>query len=218
MTPAIKHFICTFALVMFVAAGSPQSASAQDSGATPVLADKSPVAELAFWNTIKESQNAFDYKTYLENFPDGMFYDQALERFENAGGKKSQLSVLPAVQTPPDASTPGGVIAPETPAPPPKAVVKKAPAKTKKSALKSKKSKKQAVKHKKKHSTTANRKSKNAAGTANANCKNGRASDGTCLPPKSVTKHRRFHLLGEGGDSGGGNSGGSHSRGGGWGG
>lgn len=64
---------------------------AQSAAETPVLADKSVAAELAFWNSIKDSNNASDFKTYLENFPNGMFFDPAMQKFEQAGGNKSEL-------------------------------------------------------------------------------------------------------------------------------
>jgi hypothetical protein len=76
-------------------AGSLSLASAQTAAPAPVLSDKSVSAELAFWNSIKDSTNPMDFKTYLENFPNGMFADPALQKFEQTGGQKSDLS--PAV-------------------------------------------------------------------------------------------------------------------------
>jgi hypothetical protein len=71
---------------------SPTAAPAQTAGATPAIADKSAAGELAFWNSIKNSSSAADFKTYLDNFPNGMFYDQALERFKKAGGDAAGLA------------------------------------------------------------------------------------------------------------------------------
>jgi hypothetical protein len=55
------------------------------------LTDLSPGAELAFWNKIKESADISDFATYLQNFPNGMFYDPALEKFQGLGGNLSDL-------------------------------------------------------------------------------------------------------------------------------
>ena len=83
------------AVLMLVLCGSPAIVAAQTNAATPVMADKSAAGELAYWNSIKNSTNEADFKTYLANFPNGMFYDQAIAKFEQAGGKASELSVSP---------------------------------------------------------------------------------------------------------------------------
>jgi hypothetical protein len=48
--------------------------------------DTSAAGELAFWNSIKASDNADDYFIYLRSFPDGMFQDVAKARYEELGG------------------------------------------------------------------------------------------------------------------------------------
>ncbi len=76
--------------------------SFQSIGTTPAyaenpatLSDRSPGAELAFWNKIKESGDNADFSTYLQNFPNGMFYDLALTKFQALGGNPSNLRDLP---------------------------------------------------------------------------------------------------------------------------
>ena len=70
----------------------------------PVLTDKSVTGELAFWNSIKDSKNAMDFKTYLENFPNGMFYDPAMQKFLQTGGNKSDLAGAEVKSIPKDAT------------------------------------------------------------------------------------------------------------------
>jgi hypothetical protein len=79
-----------FAITLLLSSTIPSNS--QSTPATPVLTDKSVTAELAFWNSIKDSKDAKDFKTYLENFPNGMFFDPALQKFEQTGGNKSELS------------------------------------------------------------------------------------------------------------------------------
>lgn len=76
--------------------------SCQPIGTNPAFADNhvtlsdlSPGAELAFWNKIKESGDNADFSTYLQNFPNGMFYDLALVKFQALGGNPSNLRGLP---------------------------------------------------------------------------------------------------------------------------
>src|SRR4051794_2745154 len=61
------------------------SPTAAGDNATMVV-DKSPAGELTLWNSIKDSQNADDFQTYLDNFPDGMFVDPAKDRYQALSG------------------------------------------------------------------------------------------------------------------------------------
>lgn len=60
---------------------------------TPPLTvtDKSPAGELTFWNGIKDSTDVLSFKAYLENFPNGMFYDLALAKYNSLGGSVTDL-------------------------------------------------------------------------------------------------------------------------------
>ncbi len=58
----------------------------------PKISDKSVTGELAFWNSIKDSKNSGDFKIYLENFPNGMFFDPAMQKFLQTGGNKADLA------------------------------------------------------------------------------------------------------------------------------
>jgi hypothetical protein len=48
--------------------------------------DTSAAGELAFWNSIKTSDNPADFEVYLQTFPDGMFLDVANARYQALGG------------------------------------------------------------------------------------------------------------------------------------
>jgi hypothetical protein len=56
--------------------------------------DTSAAGELAFWNSIKTSDNPADFEVYLQTFPDGMFLDVANARYQALGG------TVEAVDTP----------------------------------------------------------------------------------------------------------------------
>lgn len=89
------------ATFLAVAFGS-SPASAQQSTDTTIT-DKSPTGELAFWNKIKDSNDVSSFKAYLENFPNGMFYDVALAKFNSLGGNTADLKA----NTNGEASSPG---------------------------------------------------------------------------------------------------------------
>ena len=76
----------TFLAVAF----APSPAGAQQATG-PTVTDKSPTGELAYWNSIKDSTDASNFKAYLENFPNGMFYDLALAKFTSLGGNATDL-------------------------------------------------------------------------------------------------------------------------------
>jgi hypothetical protein len=48
--------------------------------------DTSAAGELAFWNSIKASENLADFEIYLKAFPEGMFLDVANSRYQSLGG------------------------------------------------------------------------------------------------------------------------------------
>jgi hypothetical protein len=80
--------LLSFTLLLALQPIGTRSAYADD----PItLTDLSPGAELAFWNKIKDSGDIADFATYLQNFPNGMFYDPALEKFQGFGGNLSDL-------------------------------------------------------------------------------------------------------------------------------
>jgi tetratricopeptide (TPR) repeat protein len=73
------------------------SASMAPGSDTPNVAMVDPAAlELSFWDTIKNSNNADDFKSYLEKYPDGQFAALAKSRSNlvrpasNSGGGDSQ--------------------------------------------------------------------------------------------------------------------------------
>ena len=202
MTRVFSRPFLALAMLMLCLCGAPAIVQAQDSGTTPVLADKSPAAELAFWNSIKNSGKPEDYKTYLENFPDGMFYDNALVQFENAGGNKSDLS---ADTTTTKVKSPVTTTA------------------TKSTAVKTKKRPPVIVKKKPPGTAVAK-----TAKAKPASCRNGRNKDGSCIKKtkkkakkaatekKAGTKPKYMPRTNQDGKDSGGGSGGGESRGGGW--
>ena len=212
MTRSFNRPFLVMAMLMLCVCGGPVIAQAQDLGTTPVLADKSPAAELAYWNTIKNSDRPEDYKSYLENFPDGMFYDNALAQFEKSGGNKSELSAGKTADVP---ATAPAVDAPETDVKTPvTATVTKSTAK-KSATVKTKK--RTVVIKKKKSSGTATAKktkAKKAKKTKKAkvsNCRYGRNKDGSCIKKtkkNTVSKPKKLPYVNE--------DGGGEARGGGW--
>lgn len=201
-------------LMLVVAPGATQRVQAQESPAA--ITDKSAAGELAYWNQIKDSNNAADFKSYLENFPDGMFAEPALRRFEQAGGNRADLSapVLKATTAEPD------VQQSETPEPAP--VVSASKAKSK-STVTRKVTKAKVTKAKSKRIVKASKRAKPVAGVkvrkskprVNAVrqapvCKTGRLVNGRC-----VVNKRRPTGGGGGNSSGGGGWGGGGGNGGG---
>ena len=65
-------------------------AAAQQSPSIAVT-DKSPAGELSYWNGIKDTTDVLNFKAYLENFPNGMFYDLALAKYNSLGGSVTDL-------------------------------------------------------------------------------------------------------------------------------
>jgi tetratricopeptide (TPR) repeat protein len=67
---------------------------APTAAAAPAAAPVDPQqADIAYWNSIKSSKNAADYKSYLEKYPNGEFVDLAKLRVE-----QYSAAVAPAVQ------------------------------------------------------------------------------------------------------------------------
>ncbi len=99
MNNPMRHSFAAIAFLIVLGVDAAPPALAQSVPAVPILVDRSVTAELAYWNTIKDSANPDDYRTYLENFPDGMFFDPALEKFEQAGGRKQDLSAKALMST-----------------------------------------------------------------------------------------------------------------------
>jgi len=75
----------------------------------PATADPAAI-ELAYWESIKDSANAEDYKSYLKKYPNGQFADLAKRRALNPPkpATTSIASIVPAPTTKPEPS-PGAV-------------------------------------------------------------------------------------------------------------
>ena len=81
---------------LVVAISGPGSATAGSNGFAPPSNSVDPAAiELAYWDAIKNSNNADDFKSYLDKYPDGQFASIAKSRASgvrptgNAGGADS---------------------------------------------------------------------------------------------------------------------------------
>jgi hypothetical protein len=85
----LVKFVLPLLLLGWGAAGGPSplaiAQTSTESDAAKVV-DTSPAGELAFWNQIKDSKNADDFSTYLDNFPNGMFVDPAKDRYQALSG------------------------------------------------------------------------------------------------------------------------------------
>ena len=78
------------ATVILAVACTLSPAAAQDSQGQTVT-DQSPTGELTYWNGIKDSNDVASFKSYLKNFPNGMFYDVALAKFLALGGNAADV-------------------------------------------------------------------------------------------------------------------------------
>ncbi len=83
----VRVFVATLTLAV---ASTLSPVAAQESQGLTVT-DKSPTGELTFWNGIKDSNDVGSFKTYLKNFPNGMFYDLALARYQVLGGNVADV-------------------------------------------------------------------------------------------------------------------------------
>jgi hypothetical protein len=123
----VKYFIPLLLLGWATADWPSPAAIAQTSTGSEAakVVDTSPAGELAFWNQIKDSKNADDFSTYLDNFPNGMFVDPAKDRYEALAGHKYEPSAaVGASKTAPE--EPSITVAPKQPsvAPSPRTTAK----------------------------------------------------------------------------------------------
>ena len=77
---------------VFLGLSFPVNGYAQSTTSADTGSNDSAAAELAFWNRIKGSNSSADFKSYLMKYPNGMFYDPALQHFLTAGGSKAELT------------------------------------------------------------------------------------------------------------------------------
>lgn len=207
---AITHSIVQAALLALLLGVSPAAAPAQTASGQPVIADKSAAGELAFWNSIKNSSNAADFKTYMDNFPNGMFFDQAMERFKKAGGNPAGMMVHAPASAAVTKAPPTTIAATVTNKASRKVAAKSAYRPIKKNIYKAK------AKHFATTATPARLKK-----TSKLVCRSGVIHNGVCIkaPVKKVVQYNPSPLLGAGSKGGGGagGGGGGGGSGGGWG-
>jgi hypothetical protein len=177
MFNSFKRLAFTAAIVLFLNGLS----VSQNAGAVTVT-DKSAVGELAFWNSVKESANPEDLKTYIDEFPNGMFIDPAVARYHTLTGQRlaSAPQVDEAEQVPPAYET--------------------QPVVAKKPALKKKTS---SVRKPTGVAKTATAK-KLGASKRVSNCRFGVDKNGKCIVRTAVKKKKRAADGGGGGPGGGG--------------
>lgn len=77
-------------------------------------------AEIAFWNSIKDSQDARDFQAYIENYPNGAFNKLARIRISNLPepGSRVRAASAPAPVTGPVVTAPAATAAAAVPAQP----------------------------------------------------------------------------------------------------
>jgi len=68
-------------------------ASDPDTGAVAAEAPRADEVEIAFWDSIKHSASALEYRVYLERYPDGAFAPLAEARLSNL--ESGQAAVTP---------------------------------------------------------------------------------------------------------------------------
>ena len=59
----------------------------------PVVEDRSPKKEMAYWNQIKDSNDASLFLVYISNFQNGMFIEVAVEQYKRNCGDLTALPV-----------------------------------------------------------------------------------------------------------------------------
>ena len=92
MTGALSFFGIASAQTVAPETVLPAPAMPAPALSAPVLVDKTPAGEIAFWNSVKDSTDPSEFRTYLENFPNGMFFDPALSKFDEHKGDRAMLS------------------------------------------------------------------------------------------------------------------------------
>src|SRR3982750_1269636 len=66
-----------------------------DQPALPPLQIAQGTSELDFWNAIKDSKKADDYKSYLDKYPNGEFVDLAKLRVQQYGAPAEPAAAEP---------------------------------------------------------------------------------------------------------------------------
>lgn len=89
-------------LAAFIAIGTCAGASVM----LPPVAQAQGDAEIAFWNSIKDSKNAAEYQAYLQAFPNGVFAPLARLRVQQLGSAGNQPPQAPPMQPPPRQAQP----------------------------------------------------------------------------------------------------------------
>lgn len=89
MANVAKILVLAFTLFIVISPVNIASSYAQQNAT-------SATAELALWNQIKDSGDVSQIKTYLNTFPNGMFYDVAIAKYKNLGGNPAELIVAKA--------------------------------------------------------------------------------------------------------------------------
>ncbi len=105
---------------LIVAVAAPTANAAAPAAAPPRAADADPAAfELAYWETIENSTDAEDFKSYLSRYPNGRFADLARRRSQarstatlapngnSAGTRAPTQSVAPSAE---QNGSPGGLV------------------------------------------------------------------------------------------------------------
>ena len=59
----------------------------------PLLVDRTPKRELAYWNEVKQTGDASQLLVYISNFPDGMFVEAAVALYKLKCGDLTELPV-----------------------------------------------------------------------------------------------------------------------------
>ena len=208
-----KTLLPAIAVLALAAASTLTVSVAQETASTsgvPTVVDRSAAGELAFWNTIKDSSSPDDFKAYIVNFPNGMFQDPALQRFEAAGGNRSDLTNVATAQVAEAAAEPEKPKSEVS-----RSVAKAKPAAKAKSATKAKSKKARAAK-----AVSSKKKSKKSSVRKSASKKTCKSSSNNCavVTKTKAKKKPATNPSGIGAGGGGGGGGGNSGGGGGWGG
>ncbi|WP_295457822.1 caspase family protein [uncultured Thiodictyon sp.] len=94
---------------------APAAAAPAPAAAVPVVAPPAPVAaapdqsqfELAFWNSVKNSDDPADFQAYLTKYPQGQFKELARRRIERlTAAARSVPTIRPQLPSPPSPASP----------------------------------------------------------------------------------------------------------------